>query len=168
MKIISKSKKTNRSEWRNTSYHKSLGLKAAKEVERVLSCFEKERPNDTRPRQAIEAIKAWAQGKRELGMAEVRRLSLSSHTAACEAKSDAAIFAAHAAGQAVATWHVPTHAMGASWYAGKAIYAKKVDRLMTWFTTDHRGHNAEELPRNMSTRGRVSVVVRVEKRANKK
>lgn len=155
MKTISKPKNTERSEWRNTHYHKSLGLKAAKEAERVLECFEKELPSDTRPRQAIEAIRAWAQGKRELGMTEVRRLSLDAHAAARTAKSDAAIFAAHSAGQAVATWHVPTHAMGASWYAGKAMYAKKVDRLMIWFTTDHRGHNAQELPRNVSTKGRA-------------
>jgi hypothetical protein len=155
IKTISKPKDSGQSGWRNTHYHKSLGLKAAKEAGRVLECFEKELPNDTRPRQAIEAIRAWAQGKRELGMSEVRKLSLDAHAAASIAKSDAAIFAAHSAGQAVATWHVPTHAMSASWYAGKAMYAKKVDRLMIWFTTDHRGHKVGVLPRNVSTKGRA-------------
>jgi hypothetical protein len=111
--------------WRDSYYHKLFGLKAAKEAERVLPIFEKERPNDNRPRQAIEAIRAWAQGKQELGMAEVRKLSLGSHAAAREAKSDAARFAARSAGQAVATWHVPTHALGAFSYAGKAIAVHK-------------------------------------------
>ncbi|HKZ83848.1 MAG TPA: hypothetical protein VJ793_09365 [Anaerolineae bacterium] len=114
-----------RSVERNSRYHRRFALLAAKEAERVLPIFEKERPKDNRPRQAIEAIRAWAQGKRELGMAEVRRLSLGSHAAAREAKSDAARFAARAAGQAVAAWHVPTHAMGAPIYACKAIIASR-------------------------------------------
>lgn len=111
--------------WRDSYYHKLFGLKAAKEAERVLSIFEKERPNDNRPRHAIEAIKAWAQGKRVLGIKKVRKLSLDSHAAAREVKSDAAKFAAHAAGQAIATWHVPTHALGAFGYAGRATIAYK-------------------------------------------
>jgi hypothetical protein len=61
-------------------------------------------------------------------IAEVRRLSLDSHAAAREAKSDAAKFVAHAAGQAVATWHVPTHALGAFGYAGRARVASKGKR----------------------------------------
>jgi len=111
--------------WRDSYYHKLFGLKAANEAERVLFVFEKERPNDNRPRRAIEAIKAWAQGKRILGMKEVRKLSLDSHAAAREAKSDAAKFAARAAGHAIATWHVPTHALGAFGYAGRATIADK-------------------------------------------
>jgi len=71
----------------------------------------------------IEAIRAWAKGQRKLGMAEVRKLSLDAHAAAREAGTDAATFAARAAGQAVATWHVPTHAAGAPAYAAKAVAA---------------------------------------------
>lgn len=114
-----------RSVERNSAYHRRFALLAAMEAGRVLRIFERERPRDTRPRKAIEAISAWAKGKRELGMAEVRKLSLRSHAAAREAKSDAARFAARAAGHAVATWHVPTHAMGAPIYACKAIIASK-------------------------------------------
>jgi len=109
--------------WRDSYYHKLFGLKAANEAQRVLKFFEKERPNDKRPREAIEAIKAWAEDNRILGMKEVRKLSLDAHAAARDAKSDVAIFAARAAGQAVATWHVPTHALGAFGYAGRAIIA---------------------------------------------
>ncbi len=111
--------------WRDSYYHKLFGLKAAKEAERVLKYFEKERPLDTRPREAIYAIREWAEDKRTLGMKEVRKLSLDAHAAARDAKSDAAKYAAHAAGQAVGTWHVPTHALGAFGYAGRAFIANK-------------------------------------------
>jgi hypothetical protein len=117
--------KNDANEWRDSRYHRLFGLKAAEQAKRVLPLFEKECPNDARPRKAIEAIEAWAKGKRELGMAEVRKLSLSSHAAAREARSDAARFAARAAGQAVATWHVPTHAMAVPMYVCKAIEARK-------------------------------------------
>jgi hypothetical protein len=110
---------------RNSRYHRLFALKAAQEAGRVLPIFEKEYPNDHRPRRAIEAIRAWAQGKLELTMAEVRRLSLGSHAAAREARTDAARFAARAAGQAVATWHVPTHAMAVPYYVCKAAFADK-------------------------------------------
>jgi len=111
--------------WRDSYYHKLFGFKAAKEAGRVLKFFEKERPNDMRPREAIEAIREWAEDKRTLGMKEVRKLSLNAHAAARDAKSNVAKYAAHAAGQAVGTWHVPTHALGAFGYAGRAIIASK-------------------------------------------
>jgi hypothetical protein len=111
--------------WRDSYYHKLFGYKAAKEAGRVLKFFEEERPNDMRPREAIEAIWKWAEDKRTLGMKEVRILSLNAHAAARDAKSDVAKYAAHAAGQAVGTWHVPTHALGAFSYAGRAIIASR-------------------------------------------
>ncbi|PYR34880.1 MAG: hypothetical protein DMF89_04970 [Acidobacteria bacterium] len=114
---------------RNSRSHRRFALLAAREAEQVLHLFEQEHPKDKRPRQAIEAIRAWAQGARALSMAEVRRLSLGSHAAARGAKSDAARFAARAAGHAVASWHVPTHAMGAPIYAGKAVIASMSTRL---------------------------------------
>ena len=115
----------NKSVERNSYYHKLFALKAAKEAEKVLPIFEKEYPNDSRPRKAIEAIRAWAKEDKELSMKEVRKLSLNSHAAAREAKSDAARFAARAAGQAIAIWHVPTHAMAVPTYVCKAIAADK-------------------------------------------
>ncbi|MFA6160803.1 MAG: putative immunity protein [Patescibacteria group bacterium] len=123
--MIKAQKPKDSSEWHDSYYHKLFGYKAAKEAEKVLKFFEKERPNDKRPRNAIEAIQAWSEGERTLGMEEVRKLSLDAHAAARDAKSDVAKFAAHAAGQAVATWHVPTHALGAFGYSGKAIIANK-------------------------------------------
>ena len=105
---------------RDSKAHKQLALKAANEARQVLALFEKENPGDQRPREAIRAIQDWAEGKRQLGLAEVRRLSLASHASARQAKTEAARFAARAAGHAVATWHVPRHAQGAEEYSFKA------------------------------------------------
>jgi hypothetical protein len=63
-------------------------------------------------------------------MADVRKSALASHAAAREVGEDnAARSAARAAGQAVATAHVPTHSIGAANYALQAIYraAKSYD-----------------------------------------
>ena len=118
-------KPKDRAAWRDSYYHKLFGLKAANEAARVLRYFEAERPGDKRPREAIAAIRAWAEGKRKLGMKAVRKLSLDAHAAARDVESDAAKFAAHAAGQAVGTWHAPAHALGAFGYAGRAVVAAR-------------------------------------------
>jgi hypothetical protein len=110
---------------RNSARHRAWALEAARLAQRVLRLFAEDRPNDHRPREAIRAIRAWAQGRRQLSMGEVRRLSLGAHAAARGASTDVARFAARAAGHAVATWHVPTHAIAVPWYAGKAIMAAK-------------------------------------------
>lgn len=75
-------KPKNSASWRDSYYHRLFGLKAASEVARLLRLFEEERPDDRRPREALEAIKAWGKGERKLSMGEVRRLSVASHAAA--------------------------------------------------------------------------------------
>lgn len=96
---------------------------AADCAERVLPFFEKAYQKDDRPRKAIEACKVWARTG-VFKMADIRGASLAAHAAASEAKeNNAACFAAHAAGQAVATAHVPQHAFGAAYYALKAVIA---------------------------------------------
>jgi hypothetical protein len=126
--MIKTPKPKDRALWRDSYYHKLFGLKAAKEAGRVLKFFEQERPQDRRPRAAIEAIREWAEDQRTLGMNEVRTLSLAAHAAARDVQSDAAKFAAHAAGQAVGTWHAPAHALGAFGYAGRAFIAGRNKR----------------------------------------
>lgn len=111
--------------WRDSYYHKLFGLKAANEAAKVLKYFEEERPYDKRPHEAVDAIRKWAEDRRSLGMKAVRRLSLDAHAAARDVTSDAAKYAAHAAGQAVGTWHAPAHALGAFGYAGRAFIAGK-------------------------------------------
>lgn len=96
-------------------------------AERVLPLFERNYPEDPRPRSAIEVGRAWA-GTRIFSMAAIRAASLSAHAAAKAVTADrAACEAAHAAGQAVATAHVPQHAYGAASYALKAIIADRPD-----------------------------------------
>jgi hypothetical protein len=61
-------------------------------------------------------------------MADIRKASLDAHAAARKAKdNNAACFAARAAGQAVATAHVPDHAFGPAYYAWKVVEVKNPD-----------------------------------------
>ncbi len=107
----------------NRNDHKALALWAADCAEHVLPFFEEKYPEDSRPRKAIEKCREWARTS-EFKMADIRKASLDSHAAAREVGVDnAARFAARAAGQAVATAHVPTHALGAPIYAIKAVAA---------------------------------------------
>ena len=100
---------------------KTLAIWAADCAERVLPCFEASYPEDTRPRRALEACRAWARTG-VLRMADVRKASLDAHAAAREAGDDAAArSAARATGQAVATAHVPGHAIAAAVYAATAV-----------------------------------------------
>ena len=92
-------------------------------AERVLPIFENIRPNDDRPRKAIEVGRKWLETG-DFSMPVIRSASLNSHAAAKDVDpKSAASFAAHAAGQAVATAHVPQHAFGGAYYALKAIAA---------------------------------------------
>ena len=102
--------------------HKTLAVWAKACAERVLPYFEVAYPTDHRPRHALETLQAWI-NTGVFSMAVIRRASLSSHAAAREVgEDDAARSAARAAGQAVATAHVRTHASGAAIYALQAIH----------------------------------------------
>jgi len=83
-------------------------------IERIMHYFEKEKPNDKRPRTAIKTLQKWIlTGK--FSMKEIRGAALDSHAAARAIKEDnSAKSAARAAGQAVATAHVLTHSIGAA------------------------------------------------------
>ena len=97
--------------------HKTLAVWAIDCAERVLPYFEGKYPEDHRPQNAIETLQAWI-NTGEFRMAVIRKASLASHAAAREVREDnAARSAARAAGQAVATAHVPQHAFGAAYYA---------------------------------------------------
>jgi len=107
----------------NKQDQRLFAIWAADCAERVLPFFEKAYPNDDRPRKAIEACRIWVRTGL-FNMIDIRKASLDAHTAAREAKeNNAACFAARAAGQAVATAHVPQHAFGAAYYALKVVAA---------------------------------------------
>ena len=102
--------------------HKTLAVWAIDCAERVLPYFEQKYPEDHRPRNAIETLKTWIDTG-VFKMTVIRKASLDSHAAAREVGEDnAARSAARAAGQAVATAHVPTHSIGPAIYALQAIY----------------------------------------------
>ncbi len=102
--------------------HKTLAVWAIDCAARVLPYFEATCPQDHRPRKAIETLQAWI-NTGVFKMAVIRKASLDAHAAAREVGEDnAARSAARAAGQAVATAHVPRHAYGPAVYAQQAIY----------------------------------------------
>jgi hypothetical protein len=106
------------------SDHQLLALWAALCAEHVLPLFELMRPDDPRPRQAIEAARAWTRG--ELKMMETRALGGHAMGAARDLHG-AARFAAYAAGQAAVVAHVAAHELGAATYAIKAALAAVVE-----------------------------------------
>lgn len=101
---------------------KTLAVWSIECVERVMPYFEKEYPNDRRPRKAIETLQRWIETG-EFRMTIIREASLSSHAAAREVGEDnPSRSVARAAGQAVATAHVSMHSIGGAIYALQAIY----------------------------------------------
>jgi hypothetical protein len=109
-------------EFVNKTDQKTLAVWAIDCAERVLPFFEGKYPDDRRPRKAIETLQTWI-NTGVFQMAVIRKASLGSHAAAREVGEDnAARSAARAAGQAVATAHVPTHSIGAAIYALQAIH----------------------------------------------
>lgn len=102
--------------------HKVLATWAIACTERVLPYFENTYPQDTRPRDALTTLEEWIRTG-VFSMAVIRNALLGSHAAARTADEDSpARSAARAAGQAVATAHVPRHAYGSAIYAQQAIH----------------------------------------------
>ena len=102
------------------SDHHLLALWAATCAEHVLDLFESAQPDDLRPRQAIEQVRAWVRG--EVTMTQARAAGGHAMGAARNLRG-AARFAAYAAGQAGVVAHVATHDLGAAAYAIKAARA---------------------------------------------
>jgi hypothetical protein len=100
--------------------HHLLAVWAAACAEHVLPLFEAARPEDARPRQAIEHARAWARG--EVAMMRTRAAGGCAMGAARDLQG-AARFAAYAAGQAAVVAHVAEHELGAAAYAIKAARA---------------------------------------------
>jgi glycogen debranching enzyme len=97
--------------------HRLLALWAADCAGHVLHLFADARPQDDRPRRAIEAARAWANG--EIKMTQAKEAAGASQDAARDGKgvSEAARLAALSAGQAAVVTHVAAHELGAAAYA---------------------------------------------------
>lgn len=103
--------------------HRFLALWAAACAEHVLGLFETEVPGDLRPREAIEAARAWARGEVTMVWARAR----GGHAmGAARPLEGAARFAAYAAGQAACVGHVAEHDLGAAAYAIRAAQGPAV------------------------------------------
>ncbi len=102
------------------SDHRLLALWAATCAEHVLPLFEAAQPADSRPRHALEQVRAWVRG--EITMMQSRAAGGHAMAAAREL-SGAARQAAFAAGQAAVVAHVAAHELGAAAYAIKAVRA---------------------------------------------
>ena len=100
--------------------HRLLARWAADCAQHTLHHFEQARPEDDRPRRAIELARAWARG--EVTMTEARTAAGHTNAAARDLRG-AARDAAYAAGQAAAVAHVAAHELGAAAYAIKAARA---------------------------------------------
>jgi hypothetical protein len=100
--------------------HHLLALWAASCAEHVLPLFEAARPDDPRPRAAIEHVRGWVRG--EVKMMQARAAGGHAMGAARDLRG-AARHAAYAAGQAAVVAHVAAHDLGAAAYAIKAARA---------------------------------------------
>jgi len=100
--------------------HHRLAIWAADCAQHVLHHFEGARPDDDRPRRAIELGRAWARG--DVTWEQARTAAFGANAAARELRG-AAREAAYAAGQAGAVGHVAAHELGAAAYAIRAVRA---------------------------------------------
>lgn len=104
--------------------HQLLAVWAAECANHVLAYFERDRPDDLRPRDAIAAARAWSRG--EMPMMQAR--AVGGHAmGAAQALTGAARFAAYSAGQAACVGHVAEHDLGAAAYAIKAAVSAQPD-----------------------------------------
>jgi len=101
-------------------HHRLLADWALMCAEHVLHLFEDHQPGDSRPREAIDAGRAWIRG--EVRMGDAHRAAFRANAAA-RGMPDPAKFAALPPGQAVAVAHVAAHDLGAATYAIRAASA---------------------------------------------
>ena len=118
-------------------------------------------PNEPRPKEALEAARAWAAGKIKMRLAQ--RKILDCHALAKELDSREDIALCHAVGQACAVVHTAGHAIGYPMYdlsaivyrlgienCAEAVELRKreyIDRLFYWNThaDDYEGEWAQFL-----------------------
>ena len=106
--------------------HQLLALWAAQCAEHVLHLFEAEEPSDPRPRDAIDAARAWARG--DLTMMDARARGGHAMGAARPLRG-AARRRMPRTGQAACVGHVAEHDLGAAAYAIKAVQAAHPDQV---------------------------------------
>jgi hypothetical protein len=76
-------------------------------------------PLDERLSHALKVVQEWKSGNASVG--EAMKASTAAHAVARESSGPTARAVARSIGQAVATAHMADHALGAAWYAVKAV-----------------------------------------------
>lgn len=109
------------------------------------SPFEREHPDDARPRHAITVARAWVLGG--CSVMEARAAASSAHAAARKARGGPSVHAARAAGHAAATAHASGHARAAAWYALKVIAG-----VQPGFLAKERAWQRAKVPRRLRAR----------------
>lgn len=144
---------------------RTVGLWAAACAERVLPLFEATAPSDTRPREAIDGVRAFARG--EIRKRPLRSIALAALAAARDVEDPAATAAARAAGYAAATAFMHAHATldQAKHLLGPATYAARAgelaadddpavgDEAIRW-AVEHAPPTVREVIGRMPARGR--------------
>lgn len=129
-----------------TQDHRAVVLWAFDLAAESMDQLEEKYPDERRPREALEAARAWAAGKIKMPLAQ--RKILDCHALAKEINCKADIAACHAIGQACATVHTAGHALGYPIYdltaviyrfgienCAEQVEGRKqdyIDRLLCW------------------------------------
>jgi hypothetical protein len=106
-------------------HHRQLARWAVECTEHVLPIFEDARPDDTRPRDALDVARAWIRG--EVPMKTAHSTAFVANAAGRD-QPPPVKYTALAAGQAVAVAHVAAHDLGAAAYAIRAAAADAAAR----------------------------------------
>ena len=136
--------------------HRTVVLWAMALAEEAVRRLEEERPEEARPRLALEAGRQWAAGK--IKMPRAQRCILDCHAAAKAMPTAAGAALCHAVGQACGTVHTPGHAIGFPMYELTAIVrvcgvehcrepvearaAEYLQRLTDWSSRITRGEDS--------------------------
>lgn len=116
--------------WIESQERKTVVMWALDTSEMFLSIYEQRHPQDTRLRDALHQGLMWARGY--IKIQEGRHASLSAHALAKEESMDlVSIACAHAIGQAIASIHVKTHALGVVLYGLTALRRLEIEILQT-------------------------------------
>ena len=99
--------------------HRVMVLWALELAAESVAELEEKYPDETRPREALEAARAWAEGKIKMRLAQRKILNCHAFTKELDSKVDIAL--CHAVGQACAVVHTAGHAMGYPMYELSAI-----------------------------------------------
>ena len=99
--------------------HKTMVLWALDFAAESVAELEKKYPDEIRPREALEAAWAWAEGKIKMRLAQRKILDCHAFVKEIDCKEEIAL--CHAIGQACAVVHTAGHAMGYPMYELSAV-----------------------------------------------